>query len=302
MVVLRGIVVFFVCAGAIMVAPRISVTYDAWRLMKGDPSVLAILNTEHRRRILERFVMEGAERDGIRLPLLPFAGRGVPGIGEPIRLLLFVGPPRKQDKGKGGELNKGRGQGEVSGGRLVMLDQRGTIALIVADATTNWFSIERFLQHLKDQKRLALCPYIALAALDSEGTLVWIPMELQSGAIRLGWVEHNFIILHKGLCYVNGDPFGTPDETYRRISRIAETVKPPPRFRIVMEWSTRYGSVVNHASATLAAGCSLYYRLFGEKEVPDFHLHFKALDNGTWKSIYGPPEEEPIGEEEEGED
>ena len=290
MALLRGVVVVAVCAGAIALSPRLRVTYDAWRLMRGDVAALAILDKEHRRRILERFVMDGAARHNIKLPVLP-DGSGVMLLGEPVRLVLFVGPPeQKTEKG---------GQERAAGAEVVTLDKRGTIALVVADATTNWFSIQRLLQQMRKENRLTMCPYLALAALNQKGNLVWIVMELQLGRIRLGWETYYYLILRKGAAYVNGDISKTPSDTWRRANYFAKTVKPPPRFRVIVEWSVPYGSLINHTSAVLGTGCSLYYRLYGEKEVSDIHRHFNALDNGTWKTIFGPPEEEPIGEEEE---
>ncbi|RKY15846.1 MAG: hypothetical protein DRP82_00690 [Planctomycetota bacterium] len=282
--VLRGLAVVLVCAGAILVTPRIRVTYDAWRLMHRNTAVLGILDKERRRRILERFIFDGVERYKIRLPIVPSMGGATPYLGEPVRMVLFLG----SSKGKKGPLN----------GEMVTLNPRGNVLLIVADATTKWFSVERFLQHLKEQKLLQLCPELALAVQDERGNLLWAPMELQVGKIRLGWEGYYYLVLYKGAAYVNGDAAQTPEQTYNLMRKIKKGVVPTPRFRLIVEWRFPYGVVTNHVCATLASGCPLYYHLFGEKEVPDIYNHFRAIDDGVWKEEFGPPEEEPIGEEE----
>jgi len=283
--VLRGMAVVLVCGGAILVAPRIKVTYDAWRLTHNDASVLGILEKERRRRILERFVFDGVVRHGIRLPVAPSVGGATPYLGEPVRMVLFLGAPKQKNRPLNGE--------------IVTLNPRGTILLVVADATAKWFSIERFLQHLKKKKLLQLCPQLALAVQDERGNLLWAPMELQLGKIRLGWESYYYLVLYKGVAYVNGDAAQRSEQTYNLMCRIKKEVVPTPRFRLIIEWCFPYGVVTNHICATLAAGCPLYYRLFGEKEVPDIYDHFRAIDDDVWKEEYGPPEEEPIGEEEE---
>ncbi|RKY15673.1 MAG: hypothetical protein DRP63_06585 [Planctomycetota bacterium] len=286
---LRGVAVVLVCGGAILVTPRVRVTYDAWRLTHRNATVLGILDKEKRRQILERFIFDGVGRHRIRLPTAPSVGGAAPYLGEPVRMVLFVGAP----KGKKRPLN----------GEVVALNPRGNVLLIVADATTKWFSIERFLQHLKEQKLLQLCPQLALAVQDERGNLLWTPVELQLGRIRLGWEGYYYLVLYKGAAYVNGDAAQTPEQTCNLMRKIRKEVVPTPRFRLIIEWRFPYGVVTNHICATLASGCTLYYRLFGEKDVPDIYSHFRAIDNGVWKEEFGPPEEEPIGEEgdEEGE-
>mgnify|MGYP000394964813 CR=1 FL=1 len=282
--VVRGVAVVLVCGGAILVTPRIRVTYDAWRLMHRDGTVLGILDKEKRRRILERFVFDGVARRKICLPVAPSAGGATPYLGEPVRMVLFLGASKDKNRPLNGE--------------VVTLNPRGTVLLIVADATTKWFSIERLLQHLKKERLLQLCPQLALAVQDERGNLLWAPVELQLGKIRLGWEGYYYLVLYKGVAYVNGDAAQTSGQTYNLMRKIKKKVVPIPRFRLIIEWRFPYGIVTNHICATLAAGCPLYYHLFGEKEVPDIYNHFRAIDDGVWKEEFGPPEEEPIGEEE----